>query len=255
MPTLCQCGFNSESLGKSVSVNVIVPQSAFANDGVGIDAAQRRYYPVLYLLHGRGDDHSIWCRRTALELYSAEHECIIVMPDGGRSFYRNMASSARYKDFISKELINFIEGNFPAISDRKSRFICGLSMGGYGAMAIGFEFPELYSKIGAFSSVADIRYFAENHITQVERKSIFGDEISGADDLFELSAAAVKSVVRPELFLACGTGDFLYDSNTRFRKHLDNIGYPYTYVEKEDVHNWYFWDEQIRNALKFFMKK
>ena len=256
MATLCQCGFYSESLGKCVGVNVILPRSSRSNDGVGKTVSQRKYYPVLYLLHGLSDDNTIWSRRSAIELYAMNYECIIVMPDGGRSFYRNMASKARYKDFITRDLINFVEGTFPAISDRKSRFICGLSMGGYGAMALGFEFSDLYSKIGAFSSVADVQFFADKYLDPVERKSIFGgDKISPQDDLFVLSSQVVKSRNCPALFLACGTEDFLYKCNCNYRKHLDSIGFKYTYVEKEGNHSWYFWDEQIRNALKFFMEK
>lgn len=257
MPAFCQCGFYSEALGVCVNINVIVPQSS--NSNIGIDRLQmtKKLFPVIYLLHGLSDDHTIWSRRTAVELYAAQYECIIVMPSGGRSFYRNMASGARYKDFITVDLPNFIESTFPAEPDRKSRYIAGLSMGGYGALAIGLELPERYSKIAAFSSVADIQYFADNNMQNTEKESVFGKGkiADTADDLFFLAGKTVNAADRPEIFLACGDEDFLYESNRKFRQHLDSIKYPYTYIEAPGVHNWYFWDEQIQNALKFFCGK
>lgn len=254
MSVFCQCGFYSPSLGQCVSVNVIFPETATSHIGVEGICSERRKFPVLYLLHGLSDDHSIWCRHTSVELYASKYECIIVMPAGGRSFYRNMASGAKYKDFITVDLPDFIEKTFQAETDCSNRFICGLSMGGYGALAIGLEYPDRYSKIAAFSSVADIADFADNRCNKVERLSIFGDKkLAGSDDdIFCLAEKVIDSPNRPEIFLACGTEDFLYDANSRLRRHLDNIKYPYTYIETPGVHNWYFWDAQIQNALKFF---
>ena len=129
-------------------------------------------------------------------------------------------------------------------------------MGGYGALALALEYPEKYSKAAAFSAVADIHYFIKNH-SETHKKALFGDveNLTGTkDDLFYLAEKTVKSPLRPEIFLACGTEDFLYECNTRFRDHLNAIGYTHKYIEGPGVHNWYFWDEQIQNALKFFME-
>lgn len=256
MPAFCQCGFYAESLRKCVSVNVIIPQNSNSNIGVSQLNSTKKLFPVIYLLHGLSDDHSIWSRRTAVELFASTYECIIVMPDGGRSFYRNTASGDNYKDFISSDLPNFIENTFPAAAGRENRFICGLSMGGYGALAIALEFPEKFAKAAAFSAVADIQYFVKNLSVQ-HRQALFGDveNLSGTDhDLFYLAQKTVKSPLRPDIFLACGTEDFLYDCNVRFRDHLNNIGYTHKYIEKPGIHNWFFWNEQIQNALEFFMK-
>ena len=256
MPAFCQCGFFSEALGQCVNINVIVPQNSSSNIGIEQLQSKRKTFPVIYLLHGLSDDHSIWSRRTSIELFAASYECIIVMPAGGRSFYRNTASGQRYKDFIVDDLPVFVENTFPAASGRENRFICGLSMGGYGALAIGLEYPERYSKIAAFSSVADIEFFADNYLDEVERKAIFGEEkMSGsANDLFVLAEKVFDSPDRPEILLACGTEDFLYESNKKFRQHLDGLNFPYTYIEKPGTHSWVFWNEQIQNALEFFIK-
>ena len=254
MPAFCQCVFFSESLGKCVNVNVLVPQNTNSNIGIDSMQSEKKLFPVIYLLHGLSDDHTIWMRRTALELFASSYEYIIVMPDGGRSFYRNKASGEKYKDFITDDLPKFIESTFPASTERKDRFICGLSMGGYGALALAFEKPDRYAKAAAFSSVADIQYFVYN-LSETERRAIFGDckDLRGTnDDLFFLAEKVLDSPVRPEVFLACGTEDFLYESNKKFRKHLDELKFPYTYVETPGIHNWYFWNEQIKNALEFF---
>ena len=255
MPAFCQCGFFSESLGRCVNVNVLVPQNTASNIGITAMQSEKKLFPVIYLLHGLSDDHTIWMRRTALELFASSYEYIIVMPDGGRSFYRNKASGEKYKDFITADLPKFIESTFPASNKREDRFICGLSMGGYGALALALEMPEKYSKAAAFSSVADIQYFIRN-LSEVERRAIFGDreDLTGSeDDLFYLAEKVLDSPLRPEVFMACGTEDFLYESNKKFRMHLDKLNFPYDYIETPGVHNWVFWNEQIQNALKFFL--
>lgn len=71
-------------------MTVILPEQA---------ALRRRKVPVLFLLHGLLDDHSIWLRRTSIERYAEDLNVAIVMPSGGRSFYTNMAHGYRYWKF------------------------------------------------------------------------------------------------------------------------------------------------------------
>ena len=98
-----QCDFFSEVLGLSCSMNVLLPQGT--KKQVGMEGAGRQGdSPVLYLLHGWSDDHTIWMRRTALERYVAPLGLAVVMPAVAKSSYTNMKWGLKYWDFISEEV-------------------------------------------------------------------------------------------------------------------------------------------------------
>ena len=90
-----QCDFFSEVLGLSTSMNVILPQPASGQIGMEGSKASDKY-PVLYLLHGLSDDHTIWARRTSIERYVASLGLAVVMPAVHKSFYTDMAKGDRY---------------------------------------------------------------------------------------------------------------------------------------------------------------
>ncbi len=100
---LIHCNFFSDVLGKCCGINVIIPQKAQRQIGM-TSSGGKRIYPVLYLLHGLSDDYTIWQRRTSIERYAAAYDLVIVMPDGGRSFYTDMKHGGKYWTFLSEEL-------------------------------------------------------------------------------------------------------------------------------------------------------
>ncbi|HRU02178.1 MAG TPA: hypothetical protein P5239_10805, partial [Victivallales bacterium] len=94
---LIQCSFFSEVLALSCSMNVIIPQKTGKGQiGIKTVTEEKTKYPVLYLLHGMSDDHSIWLRRTSIERYVSEYPLVVIMPAVARSFYTDMASGPRY---------------------------------------------------------------------------------------------------------------------------------------------------------------
>ncbi len=99
-----ECHFHSDVLGRAMAMNVIVPQKAKTQIGMTSAGNGRKDYPVLYLLHGMSDDHSIWTRRTSIERYAAAYEVVIVMPNGDRGFYTDMVTGHRYWTMLSEEL-------------------------------------------------------------------------------------------------------------------------------------------------------
>jgi len=85
------------------SAYVILPQTTSGQIGMkGIGSPDG--CPVLYLLHGLSDDHSIWLRRTCIERYATAYGIAVVMPNGHRSYYSDMASGLKYFTYISEEL-------------------------------------------------------------------------------------------------------------------------------------------------------
>ncbi len=124
----------------------------------GYDAAQQPY-PVVYLLHGLGDNERTlfnsggWTLLDDLRKQHRMGDFLIVAPEGWRSFYINSADGRfRYSDFFLQEFIPHIESKYRIRKGRSARAISGISMGGYGAMRFAFVHPELFSAVSAQSA-------------------------------------------------------------------------------------------------------
>src|SRR5260370_3013884 len=156
--------FRSAILSSSVRYCVFLPASYSSPD------AKARRYPVLYLLHGLGGneqsaavsgewnvlqdlrrDHRA---RALLEArQNAVGDFLVVAPDGWDTFYINSRDGKiLYGDFFLREFMPFIERTYRVRAERAERGITGFSMGGYGALRIGFAHPELFSSFSAHSA-------------------------------------------------------------------------------------------------------
>ncbi|MFZ0541489.1 MAG: alpha/beta hydrolase family protein [Candidatus Sulfotelmatobacter sp.] len=116
-------------------------------------------YPVLYFLHGLGDNEQTLFNSggwTLLDDLRQQHkigEFLIAAPEGGRTFYINSADgSVRYSDFFLREFIPLIETKYRISKGRRNRAISGISMGGYGALRFAFSHPETFSAVSAQSA-------------------------------------------------------------------------------------------------------
>ena len=126
-----QCNFHSDALGMAASMNVILPQKSRTQIGMGGAEAAAEGAPVLYLLHGLSDDHTIWMRRTSIERYAATTGLVVVMPSVNRSFYNNTPDGMRFWDYISEELPALLPTFFHVSTRREDTFVAGLSMGSW----------------------------------------------------------------------------------------------------------------------------
>lgn len=212
--------------------------------------------PVLYLLHGLGDNHAAWTRHTAVEAYACAKGVAVVMPEVQRSFYSDMASLPYYT-YVTEELPELCARMFRLSGKREDTLIAGLSMGGYGAVKCGLTRPDRYRGCASFSGVLDVVRVLDkyrNGKSRHELVSILGPELAVPDqeNLLRLAEAAgrLNREQLPDLFFTCATGDFLYDINRGFLQHLDALGLPYTYREWTGGHEWSFWDESVRLALE-----
>lgn len=204
---------------------------------------------ILYLLHGLSDDYTNWTRMTSVERYWEKYgkELIIVMPDGGRSFYSDTTDGhgGNYESFFIKELIPYFESHLPVAIGKDQRTICGLSMGGYGAFRLGLKYPELFSAIGSFSGAVDSRRYLE----RPEFSARLWDESSR----LEIIAKDFSPEEFPRIKMLCGTEDFLLEHNRAFHKWLTSKGAVHEYTEYPGHHNWLFWDTHLPEMLEFIM--
>jgi S-formylglutathione hydrolase FrmB len=247
--------FRSEALNSDRIFNLILP----------MDYQQStRRYPVLYLLHGLGDDHTAWSLMTNVASYASRHGIIIVMPDASRSWYVNSAATpaAKFEDSIIKDLIPFIDSHYRTVPLRRARAVAGLSMGGYGAMFLGLKHSGIFAAIGAFSGALSISHGTPlptppNQTEEARRRNeqmmaLFGPPDSTARkdrDPFALLDKVPHGQI-PTLYIACGGQDFLIQHNRDFVALLAEKKIPYEYREiSPRVHSWDFWDDQIEIFL------
>jgi S-formylglutathione hydrolase FrmB len=146
---------NSQILKHPVHYCVYLPASYDA----GLTRHPAQTYPVLYFLHGLGDNERTLFNSggwTLLDDLRQQHklgEFLIVAPEGGRTFYINSAdASVRYSDFFLQEFIPLIETKYRIQRGRSGRAVSGISMGGYGALRFAFSHPEMFSAVSAQSA-------------------------------------------------------------------------------------------------------
>ena len=247
-----QVQFFSEVLNVSSSVNVILPE---ANKGIGMEKAKLGKLPkVLYLLHGYSDDHTIWMRRTSVERYAASKNLAVIMPAVNHSFYCNEAYGERYWDYVSEELPRTMQQFFRLSGSPEDTYVAGLSMGGYGAMRLALTYPERFAAAGSFSGAVDLTGIAARHDKDGTGRRVFGDlkSLKGTEmDTLYLIKKNAKAPHKPLIYVSCGTADFLYPVHMPFISALEKNGWPVKHYEKPDaVHEWGFWDEQIKAFIE-----
>jgi len=139
----------------------VVHYCVYLPSGYDAGAAQHppQRYPVLYFLHGLGDNEQTlfnsggWTLVDDLRNQHKMGDFLIAAPEGRRSFYINSADgSVLYSDFFLQEFLPHIESKYRVRAGRTGRAISGISMGGYGALRFGFAHPELFSAVSAQSA-------------------------------------------------------------------------------------------------------
>ena len=145
----------SHLLGESVHYCVMLPPDY---DAATAGHSLRRY-PVIYLLHGLGDNEQTlfkgggWDLIQDLRQKGQVSDFLLVAPEGRRTFYINSADGrVHYSDFFVREFIPYIESHYSIRRERSARAISGFSMGGYGALRFAFAYPELFSSVSAQSA-------------------------------------------------------------------------------------------------------
>ena len=241
----------SNALCMDTHINIILPQDRTCSD----EPAK-----VLFLLHGLSDDCSKWSRFTAIERKVNGKNLAVVMPEVQRSFYTDMRYGLNYFTYIAYELPKICKALFNLSDKREDNFIAGLSMGGYGALKTAFTRPDAFSKVASFSGAVAFKKALDadvNNIYSADRVkeliAICGEELKFTDeeDPFYLSKKLVSEKNAPKLLITCGTEDFLYQDNLKFKAYLEEIGYNFTFLEWAGNHCWEFWDESLDRLIEF----
>lgn len=257
-----QMNFYSASLQKNANVIIFLPtQDAddylFGTGNAKYDPAKK--YQTLYLLHGSYGDCMDWSRLASVERYAQAHCLAVVMPSGENSMYLNMDAGEPYLDYIGRELPAFLERLFPLSPRREDRFIAGLSMGGYGCLRIGLEFPGQYGAIASLSGGTDLQMLRENggpHLEKMDKhyqSAVYGEQnLRGTrNDLVTLlQQDLAEGKALPRLYMTCGTEDFIFPANESFYNAVKDL-VEIQYEKYPGVHDWNFWDTHIQDVMNW----
>lgn len=237
--------FFAKTLAMQTAANVILPQPKDAD-------APASPLPVLYLLHGMGDDHSLWLRRTDVERYALEKGIAVVMPDGEMSCYENMPNGQRWHDYIAQELPEIMHGWFPLSDKREETFIAGCSMGGCGSVKIGLADPDRYSAIGCLSS-SHTEFIRSVPALEKTLRRAYGDRAAEVEAQTERNAeAAARGDKKILLWHCCGDQDLIRDEAMKTKAFFENIGgsaIEYHFEMFPGRHDWVLWDRALKNFI------
>ncbi len=234
--------FRSKVLRKDVPVNVILPlRYTEAGD------IRRDSMPVLYLLHGLGENYSSWLRFSSIERYVRHKNLAVVMPDGDRVFYTDTTDGRNYFEYVTDELTKTSEALFNVSSERAHRYVAGLSMGGYGALKCALTAPYRYSACASLSGAVDIYRVFYDKEEHGQVSVALGDHVKDEQDIKILAEKAGDNM--PAIYQACAEEDFLYNDNIEMRAFLTPICPDYTFAAGHGNHNWDYWDMHIKAVI------
>lgn len=255
--------FHSSLLNRTVRYSIYLPPDYYTSN---------RRYPVTFLLHGMGDNETDWIQFGTVDHTMDEgvrsgdlSAMIIVMPDGGTSWYMNdYQNKVRYEDMFVQELIPFIDSTYRTRAKRDYRAIVGYSMGGHGALLLAMHHPDLFRSCAAlsasvrtdemiaampddqfarrFSSILDTTLKANNRITvHWKRNSV----------LTLARSAPENDLKQVRWYLDCGDDDALTEGNALLHLALLQRGIAHEYRVRDGAHTWEYWRTGLANALKF----
>ena len=220
-------------------------------------AASKEDYPVLYLLHGSGDDETGWMTKgrakAILDSLIINELCrpmIVVMPNGyleqtGRYYApeSRLWMESTFEENFS-QLIAWTEIHYRTINDKQHRAIAGLSMGGFHTMHIAALLNQSFDYVGIFSAL----YVPHTKQPHSERTIEMSALALSDKPAYQQTEALLQQqfATPPQLYwIACGVEDFLYEDNVIYRQYLDEKQYPYEYHESAGGHSWQNWMDYL----------
>ena len=231
----------------------------------GYETSQRSY-PVLYLLHGGGDDQTGWVQFGEVQNITdkaiqegTSTAMIIVMPDantGRRGYFNDIKGDWRYEDFFFQEFMPFIEKTYRTKNEKRNRAISGLSMGGGGTFMYALRHPELFAAACPLSASTGPITLEDARTTYRRNNPAVSDTAitayynrHSALALINNMADSVKKSVR--WYIDCGDDDFLYEGNALAHIALRKKEVPHEFRVRDGAHNWTYWRDALPSVLSF----
>ncbi|NTS40353.1 esterase family protein [Flavisolibacter sp. BT320] len=226
----------------------------------------QRSYPVLYLLHGAGDDQTGWVQfgevQNITDKAVSEGKAtamIIVMPDantGRRGYFNDPKGDWRYEDFFFQELIPHIEKTYRTKTEKRYRAISGLSMGGGGSFMYALHRPDMFAAACPLSAYAGPLSLEETkasvrHTKQTLPDSVISNYYNRHSALALINNMPDSSKKAVRWYIDCGDDDFLYEGNSLVHIAMKKKEIPHEFRVRDGAHNWTYWREALPDVLAF----
>lgn len=229
--------------------------------------SSQRSYPVLYLLHGGGDDQTGWVQFGEV-LHIADKAIregsatpmVIVMPDASsvkRGYVNDIRSEWRYEDFFFEEFMAHVEKTYRIKKEKRYRAVAGLSMGGEGTFIYALHHPELFSSACPLSAATgplspegakDFLKRREISFSTEEEVNAYFKRYSVVDLINNMPGDQKKSV---RWYIDCGDDDFLYEGNSLVHIAMKKKEIPHEFRIRDGGHTWTYWRTSLPEVLEF----
>lgn len=256
---------SSPILGRDVRYCVALPADYAAS-------APRRY-PTLYFLHGLFEDETSWSQRggeRVFETLVTEGQMgsfLVVLPDGGKSFYVNSFDGhERYEDFFIEEFVPTIDGTYRTIADATARGIGGTSMGGYGALHLAMRHPDVFGSASAHSAALLPKF--PDPVPKEGRWSFYARVLqapfgSPLNQAYMEANSPLTLAEHPErfaglkLYFDCGDKDrYGFEVGAQM---LDRIliekSFPHQFALRAGDHGWTYLNQYLKYSLLFHWRR
>jgi enterochelin esterase-like enzyme len=226
----------------------------------------QRSYPVLYLLHGSGDDQTGWIQFGEVQYIADQSfikglatQMIIVMPDANttkKGYFNDPKNEWRYEDFFFQEFMPFIEKNYRTKNEKRFRAISGLSMGGGGAFIYALHHPELFASSCPLS--ASVGSLNIEEATKYLLKSDSSLDNNTINNYFNINSVLPqintisdqqKKAVR--WYIDCGDDDRLGEGNMLVHIAMTKKDIPHEFRIRDGGHTWTYWRASLPKVLEF----
>ena len=248
--------FFSTMMARHVTVKVIIPFDIA--DLLGY----KQPFPTLYFLPGYSANAESIVSRTILAERAAAKGFAVVIPDGENSFYVDQPDiNTFYERFVVEELVSVTRKLLPISDKQEDTYIGGISMGGYGCMMLASRHPETFSKVLALSPATKAfgPKMLENGFTQALLEHYFKSEenyMQNYDPLTNFRQAKADGKKLPDIYLCCGEQDpLVYEMDVDFVKQMEQEGISITSQWGDGVHDSWYWNKVLPDAIDFMLKK
>lgn len=243
-PQLQVIEVKSEKMGRNITNLVVIPEQYLKDSTTN--------FPVVYLLHGFSDNYMAWQNHVDLTKYANKYGIIIVCPDAQDSWYFDspIDPTFQFETFITQELRNYIESKYRTVNDRKHRAITGLSMGGHGALWLGWRHSDIYGSCGSMSGAVDITTLKDRFKIDKRLGKYAANEASWKSH----SVINLVPTLKNDQFIIIddGTSDFLIKENRALHAALQQHKINHDYSERPGRHSWDYWLVSLEKHLQFF---
>jgi diacylglycerol O-acyltransferase/trehalose O-mycolyltransferase len=271
-PTMLDLTVDSPALAATAMVRLLHPADW--------TPGATRTWPVLYLLHGAGDDYTSWTRSTDVATFTRGAEMLVAMPSGGRDgfysdwFNRGAGGAPAWETFHLTELRQILERGYGAGTVRS---IAGLSMGGFGALSYAGRHPGMFTAAASYSGVVHTTYEGARGPSLIQGvlvkdgydpTALWGDpnlnaNVWAAHNPYDLA----RNLTGIPLYLACGNGTpgvldppgtppdlfiepLCAEMNTALARRLRDAGANVTAdFYGPGTHNWPWWQRSLHQSF------